>query len=36
MSIQLKGIDRLNDRERLDELINYIKIQIAYGKTKLA
>lgn len=36
MSIQLKGIEKLNDKERLDELINYIKIQIDDESDSLA
>lgn len=36
MSFELRGIDKLNDQERMDELINYIKIQLGDEDDSLA
>lgn len=36
MSLEIRGIEKLNDQERMDELINYIKIQIDDERDSLA
>ena len=36
MSLEIRGIEKLNDQERMDELINYIKIQLDDESDSLA
>ena len=36
MSIEIRGVENLNDQERIDELINYVKIQLDDESDSLA
>ena len=36
MSIEIRGIENLNDQERIDELINYVKVQLDDESDSLA
>lgn len=36
MSIEIRGIENLNDQQRIDELINYVKIQLDDESDNLA
>lgn len=36
MSIEIRGVENLNDQERIDELVNYVKIQLDDESDSLA